>query len=285
VSDLAEAAEHLYGVPPEDFVSERTERVARAKADGDKQLAASVARLPKPTTAAWLLNQLVREHPDQVSELISLGDALRKAQESLAGPQLRQLSQQRHEVIAGFTRRALAPARSAGRAVTADLTVQVQETLSAAIADPAAGEALLSGRLTKGLSYAGLGDVSTTTSGRRASTQPTRRQDRSAEQDHKRRIREAAAEVERLSQAAGTAAEEVERAHREAQENQARSQSSAARLEELRAELAQQETALAAAQASAAETARRAVDARRVEEELQQELAGAKQRLAEVEGD
>jgi len=88
-----------------------------------------VTQLPKPTTAAWLLNQLVRDQPDQVSELMVLGDALRQAQEKLAGPQLRQLSQQRHEVIAGFTRKALAPARRAGRPVTAELAAQVLQGL------------------------------------------------------------------------------------------------------------------------------------------------------------
>ena len=250
--DLAEAAAQLYGLPPEEFVPARSGIAAQAKEDGDKALAKAVTQLPKPTTAAWLLNLLVRDQPDQVSELIALGDALRQAQEKLAGPQLRQLSQQRHEVIAGFTRKALAPARRAGRPVTADLSAQVQETLSAAIADPEAGQALLSGRLTKGLSYAGLGDVSISGPVTTAATRPKARAakaDASAELERRRRIREATAEVERLEQAVAEATDGAADAQREEEEAREQEAAAAVQVEELRSALSEALKALAASEA------------------------------------
>lgn len=286
MTDLTEAASQLYGLPPEEFVPARSELVARAKADGDKALAKAVSQLPKPTTAAWLLNQLVRDQPEQVSELISLGDALRQAQEKLAGPQLRQLSQQRHEVIAGFTRKALAPARKAGRPVTADLSAQVQETLSAAIADPQAGEALLSGRLTKGLSYAGLGEV--TTSGPvTTAARPTARADRpdpSADLARRRRIREAAAEVERLEQAMSEATDEASEAQRAEEQGRAEVDASKERVEELRSALAAAQEALAGAEGLLTTARQTRAEAGQRTDALAEELAAARDALAQAEG-
>jgi hypothetical protein len=285
--DLAEAAAQLYGLPPEEFVRARAEIAARAKADGDKALAKAVSQLPKPTTAAWLLNQLVRDQPDQVSELMVLGDALRQAQEKLAGPQLRRLSRQRHEVIAGFTRKALAPARKAGRPVTADLSAQVQETLSAAIADPEAGQALLSGRLTKGLSYVGLGDVPltgavTTTVGRpRArAAEP----DTAADLERRRRIREATAEVERLERVVGEAtdgAADAQRVEDDACEEEA---AATARVEELRRALAEAQDAQAKADAVVATASQARAEAVQRTDTLAEELAAARQALAQAQG-
>jgi hypothetical protein len=48
--DLTEVAAQLYAVSPESFVDERTEQVRRARADGDRELATAVSKLPKPTT-------------------------------------------------------------------------------------------------------------------------------------------------------------------------------------------------------------------------------------------
>ena len=60
---LDEIAEELYGVPPDEFVAARTGARDRAKA-ADKELAKAVAALPKPTTAAWVCNLLVRRRPE-----------------------------------------------------------------------------------------------------------------------------------------------------------------------------------------------------------------------------
>ena len=89
--DLDEVADELYEVPPEEFIALRKERQDEAKADGDKALAKEIGALPKPSAAAWVCNLLVREHREEIENLVELGTLLREAQENLAGDQLKAL--------------------------------------------------------------------------------------------------------------------------------------------------------------------------------------------------
>ena len=45
-------ADELYGLPPDEFVPARDDRVAAAKESGDRDLARALARLRRPTKAA-----------------------------------------------------------------------------------------------------------------------------------------------------------------------------------------------------------------------------------------
>ena len=155
---LDEIAEELYGVPPQEFVDARTAARDRVKA-ADKELAKAVAALPKPTTAAWVCNLLVRRRPAEVAQLRDLGELLRQAQATLSGDQLRQLGQQRNQVVAALAREARGLAHAEGQDVSTAVAEQVESTLRAAVVDPDAGEALAAGRLTTALSYSGLGPV------------------------------------------------------------------------------------------------------------------------------
>ena len=83
--ELDEVADELYEVPPEEFVAVRSARQEEARADGDRGLAKAIGGLPKPSTAAWVCNVLVREHREEIEGLVELGALLREAQESLAG--------------------------------------------------------------------------------------------------------------------------------------------------------------------------------------------------------
>jgi len=280
VPDLAGVAAELYALAPEDFVASRDQRVKAARGEGDRALAAAISKLPKPTTVAWLLNLLVRDRPDQVRELIALGDALREAQQSLSGPQLRQLSRRRHDVIEAFTGMAVGPAQETGRPVTATLTTQVRETLTAAIADPEAGEALLSGRLTKGLSYVGLGDVGGDASHEPRPAAAAGGGARKKADKQRARVEAARAEVQRLEHAVSRAEDEQSAAHRREQEARGERADRAGRVDELRADLAAAEAALVDAdgemeQASAAQRSAEAcaADARAALEQARAVLA------------
>ena len=155
--DLDEVADELYALPPEEFIPARRAREDEAKAEGDKPLAKEIGSLPKPSTAAWVCNVLVRYEPDQIGGLVELGSLVREAQESLAGDQLRALDVQRRQLVAALTRQARSLAYQRGHSVSTAVATQVEETLRAAMADPRAGEALLSGRLTSPLTYSGMG--------------------------------------------------------------------------------------------------------------------------------
>ncbi|MGY1742550.1 MULTISPECIES: hypothetical protein [unclassified Blastococcus] len=157
--DLDDVADELYAVPPEEFVAARTALVDDARAAGDRALARTIGALPKPSTAAWVVNVLVRAHRDEIEALVELGGLLRDAQDSLAGDQLRALNAQRGQLLSALTRQAAARARERGHAVSTAVAGQVEDTLRAAMADPEAGEAVLAGRLTSPLSYSGMGGV------------------------------------------------------------------------------------------------------------------------------
>jgi hypothetical protein len=155
--DLDEVADELYAVPPEEFIDLRKTRQDEAKAEGDKALAKEIGALPKPSAAAWVSNLLVREQRAEIEGLVDLGNLLREAQENLAGDQLRALDTQRRQLVTALTRQARALANERGHPVSTAVATQVEETLRAAMADPDAGEALLTGRLTSPMSYSGMG--------------------------------------------------------------------------------------------------------------------------------
>ncbi|MBL7495742.1 hypothetical protein I6A84_36820 [Frankia sp. CNm7] len=157
VMGLDEISNELYGLVPGSFVAARGERAAAAKASGDRELAAAITRLARPTVPAWLVNLLVRAEPEQVEEFLRLGPALAEAQAAGAGDELRRLTARRHTLIAALTRRARELAAAAGQPVRDDATRELAGTLQAALADPAAARAVRSGRLTRALRYAGLG--------------------------------------------------------------------------------------------------------------------------------
>jgi hypothetical protein len=156
---VAEIAAELYSLVPAQFTAARDERARQAKADGQPELAAAVRKLARPTASAWLVNQLVRAEPGQLSRLFEVAEALQDAQRELAGDRLRELSGQRRQVIGELLTAANAVAAAAGQQLSPAALGEVRATLQAAIADPEAAAAVRSGQLTRALAYAGLGEV------------------------------------------------------------------------------------------------------------------------------
>jgi hypothetical protein len=157
MEDVADIAERLYGLLPEEFTAARDEEAKRIRASGDRESASAIAALRRPSLAAWLVNALIRHRHDEVEQLLALGEALRSAQQGLAGDQVRALGRQRQQVLAAIGRQARALARELGHPVSEDVGLEVEQTLGAAMADPGIAEAVRSGRLTSPTSYAGLG--------------------------------------------------------------------------------------------------------------------------------
>ena len=74
-------------------------------------LAAQVKALRKPSTAAWVVNLLVRRETEQVEQVLAVGAALREAQASMSGDELRALTRQRRQLTAAVTTQARRVAR------------------------------------------------------------------------------------------------------------------------------------------------------------------------------
>jgi len=155
--DFDAVADELYAVVPGDFIALRTAHAAEAKDAGEKDLANQIAKLPKPTVGAWLINLLVREEPEQVEQFVGLGANLREAAEALDGDDLKALNKQRRQIIGALVQQAVQLGRRAGQRVGAGAEDEIRETLEAALADPSLGEVVLLGRLSKSLQYAGFG--------------------------------------------------------------------------------------------------------------------------------
>ena len=161
-STVDSVADELYALRPGDFTTARDARAREAKAGGDPETARQVKALRKPTVPAWLANQLVRQHRDEVSPLLELGAALREATATLSGPQLRQLSRQRNEVVQALVRKARRLAADAGQPVSQDAARSLEDTLNAALADEEAARLLLQGRLAEPLQHSGFGPSAST---------------------------------------------------------------------------------------------------------------------------
>jgi hypothetical protein len=79
---VEDVAGRLYGLPLEDFTRERDAAARELRKEKERDAAAVVAKLPKPTQAAWAANALAREHRDLVDDLLAAADELREAQEA-----------------------------------------------------------------------------------------------------------------------------------------------------------------------------------------------------------
>lgn len=143
--ELDSAADELYAGSRESFTSRRKELAKAARDQGDQQTAKAIDKLAKPTTSAWLANQLARDGDSDVDQVAEVGDALREAHANLAGDDLRALSQKRNKLVARLVEQAGA---HHGAPLTESVVRELEEILTTAIADPDVARALLTGRLT-----------------------------------------------------------------------------------------------------------------------------------------
>jgi hypothetical protein len=146
--------DRLYGVALEEFVAERDALARQLRADGDRDGAAAVKKLAKPTRAAWAVNRLARSHRDEVRALVEAGEALSGAQEALLG---------------GADPAVLRGAADAARALVDALVAEaeadgatrdkVRATLHAATVDEDARREVAAGRVLKERSASGFGGL------------------------------------------------------------------------------------------------------------------------------
>lgn len=155
--ELLAIADDLYALALPDFTPARDARVKDLGAD--KQLAASVKALRKPSLAAWVVNLLVRRDTEQVDNVLGVGAALREAQRTMSGEQLRTLTRQRRQVTAAVTQQARGLAADAGVKVTQAVADQVEATLTAAMIDERCAQAVRSGLLVAALAATGVDEV------------------------------------------------------------------------------------------------------------------------------
>jgi hypothetical protein len=246
--DAEQALDELYAATLEDFVSERKRLSAALKESGLREEAEKVAKLRKPSVAAWALNQLSRQNRRDVDLLLDAGHRLREAQAGVLGGAEREAFDQarkaEREALSRLTGEAEKLLRARGSASAATLA-QIGESLRAASVSPEGRELLARGRFTQPLETQGFDLVAALDASASPAAAGTRR-DRAAEQERERAAREALREaMERLREAQREARDaereaervrtEAERARLKADEAQARVERAAAEVEEAEA--------------------------------------------------
>ncbi|MEO8093897.1 MAG: hypothetical protein ABI632_03085 [Pseudolysinimonas sp.] len=150
MTDLASIAGELYALDLDAFTAERNARAQQLRAT-DRQLSDAVAGLPKPSAAAWLVDQLVRDEPDVVAAALALGPGLRVAQAAFDRDALRELGVARRAALSELADAARRVSAARGRPLSSSVADDVEQTMLAGIADEAAGAAVRSGRLVRAL--------------------------------------------------------------------------------------------------------------------------------------
>lgn len=293
--ELTEVADELYALRLEDFVARRNQRAKELRSGGsagDKELAAAVAKLAKPSVSAWAVNMLARHADAEVGHVLDLGAALQEALRSLDGAALRDLAQQRQALIAAVVRRAREVAREQGHPIGDAVAAEVEQTLRAAMADADAAAAVRAGRLTAAISSSGPGPLDQAAGGgddsgggapEPATPDPGRAR-AGSDADAKRARREVAAATREADHAdrVATAADERLVAEADRVEDAERSKAATrmevadltARLHEAERELTKVEAELAQAARAREEAQLAAAAARRAAEHAQQKVRG-----------
>lgn len=289
---LFEEADALYGLALAEFTPARDTRAKELKA-GDAELAQRVKALRKPSTAAWVVNLLVRREAEQVGQVLAVGAALREAQANLAGDELRALTRQRRQLTAAVTARARAVAADLGLKVTSAVSDQVEATLTAAILDEDCARAVRSGLLVAPLSATGVGDVDLGTAtafpealGLTATpreAEPTPRPelhvvpdpeaDRKARAEAQARVEEAEAELASAREALAAAASAVEQLEARGLQVQGEIDELRRRLAELEARADEVDEELEQAEDARADAESEVADAQRLRDEAAAALA------------
>jgi len=242
----------LYGLPLERFVPERSALAKALRASGERDEAARVAKLRKPSVAAWAVNQLVRTQGSAVRELFEAGDQLQRAQADLLGGRgnpeaLREAADRERAAVQQLTSTARGLLTSEGHELSATMLERVGDTLHAAALEPDARARVADGSLERELRHVGLGESSPT----RARAAPRPKPDKGAARKRDERVKAA----RRAVADARRAAERASRALRSAEERRDRAAS-----------------ALVEAEASVSEARRAADEAARIRESSERAL-------------
>ncbi len=218
--DFEEAADALYAAPAADFIATRNELAKQLKADGDQLGSTRLKALRKPTVAAWLANLVSREQPDEIDDLLALGDEFREATADLDGERLRELTPKRHKAIDVLVKAAGKLADQHSQKISADVGQKLRETLDAALVDPAAGDAVREARLSSALRHVGFGVVDE--NGEPSNVTALTDERRQAAKDRRAKAREV--EVEEAEQESAAERKAREQAEREEEERKAEAQ-------------------------------------------------------------
>ena len=220
----------LYGIPLEQFTERRNALARELRREGQRDQAAAVSKLRKPSVAAWAVNQLVRTQQRNLDALFAAGDALREAHADVLAKRgeaasLRKRGEAERAAVEHLTEKARGLLNSDGHELTPARLEQVSDTLHAAALDPAARDQVKEACLERELRHVGLGGLEAA-----SSSSPARRQTRRRGDDGKQDAAARRAEQTAARRAEAAARRRVEAAGRQLREAEHRRDGAASRL-------------------------------------------------------
>jgi chromosome segregation ATPase len=196
-------ADALYGLPLEDFTKARNELAEVLRAQGDRPAANRVKALPKPTTAAWAVNQVMRTQHKDARELLAAGEHLRKVHADAAvgdasAQELRAAVEAEREVIGRLRQAASGLIDQSGRGLSESMLERVSQTLHALSADDEIRSVADATRLSSERQAAGVGSIDAPPSSSRRRKPAPRAIDPARIQKARERLRRAQQEARDL---------------------------------------------------------------------------------------
>ena len=272
---------HLYAVPLEEFVEERKKAAKALRDAGEKDRAAELAKLPKPTAPAWSLNAFARERPDVIAAWADVADALREAS-AAPGPGLREAMAAHREATTRLVGLVRDESRPGGKPLSGPMLDRVRALLQEATADPDRAARLRDGLVVEGGAVDGAEPEPEATPPRRrraagSAGAEAEHDEAEAKAARERAAREAAARRAELEGSARDAAARAERLRGAAADRAHAAAEATERLEDARRALLRTESEAEAAEQAAQEAREAAADAAREAEVLSaqlRELAG-----------
>jgi hypothetical protein len=148
--DILLSVPDLYILPLDQFTAARDELAHRLRSDGDPEEAKKVAKLRKPSVAAWALNRAARSNPELVGRLVDSHKMLRQAGSRQA---VEEASVSRRQAVAALTDAAMTEL-GGGSLQTRD---RINRTLLAVATDSQGEADLAAGTLVRELEPSGGG--------------------------------------------------------------------------------------------------------------------------------
>jgi hypothetical protein len=157
-----ERVDALYGLPLDEFTPSRDALAKELQREGQRQQAAWVKVLRKPSAAAWVVNQLVRTKPQEAKRLLEAGEKLREVHERLlvgeaSATELRNEADGENEAVRALLASAPGLLDRDGHEPSGSTVEKAEETLRAVAPDERARTEFVVGRLTRERRATGLG--------------------------------------------------------------------------------------------------------------------------------
>ncbi len=126
-------------MPPREFSRARRALASRLDKGGQGAVASRIRKLKRPTIPVWIVNRLAREERPTIEKLITTADRMRAAQlgRTKAADALPRAAREHHAALAHLVDGAARILEEAGLGGSHRVLLRIENTLEAAVADPA----------------------------------------------------------------------------------------------------------------------------------------------------